>query len=102
MKIYISLPISGRDESEAREEAARMEAAINCIGCEAVNPFKLYAGNNPTYADYICADLRALMDCEAVYFAPGWRESKGCKLEHSAAVIFGKGVLYQLPEEEEE
>lgn len=31
-------------------------------------------------------------DCDAVYFAPGWVDSKGCNLEYAAAKIYGKTI----------
>lgn len=32
------------------------------------------------------------MEKQAVYFAPGWVESKGCNLEYAAAKIYGKEI----------
>ncbi len=43
MKIYISLPITGREEA-AREHADKMKAILSRNGYEVVNPFEIYAG----------------------------------------------------------
>lgn len=72
MKIYISLPISGRPIQEAREEADLTAAMISRSGHTPVNPFLITAGANPKYEDYLCADIRALLDCDAMYQCEGW------------------------------
>lgn len=86
MKIYISIPITGRDENKVREEADNIKAALSRQGHEVVSPFDIYAGKNPTYEDYICYDLRAMLDCDAILFCQGWSDSCGCCIEHDVAL----------------
>lgn len=38
------------------------------------------------------ADSMDDFQCGAVYFAPGWVDSKGCNLEYAAAKIYGKTI----------
>jgi hypothetical protein len=33
--------------------------------------------------------------CHAVYFAKGWEEARGCKLEHDVAVAYGMAIFYE-------
>lgn len=82
MKIYISIPISGREINKVRHQADLIKAAISRKGHTPVSPLEIYAGENPTYEDHICQDLRIMLDCDAVYFAPGWGSSIGCSIEH--------------------
>lgn len=95
MRIYISLPISNRDENEARHHADLMKAALSRAGHDVVNPFEIYVGTNPTYADYLCADLRKLADCDAIFLCEGWQFSRGCRIERTFAEEFGKQVMYE-------
>lgn len=81
MKIYISIPISGQ-ENVACQEADNIKTALSKQGHTVVSPFDIYAGKQPTYEDHICCDLRAMLDCDAVYFCTGWRNSLGCNIEH--------------------
>ena len=81
MKIYISVPISGRPIEEARHEADLTKRMLSIQGHQPVNPFEIYAGKNPTYEDHLACDLRALMDCDAIYMCPGWGLSIGCTIE---------------------
>lgn len=80
-KIYISIPIKGLPLNKQREKADAIAAKLSRDGWKVVNPFNIYAGENPTYWDHIFADLRALEDCDAIYMCKGWRESLGCNLE---------------------
>lgn len=102
MRVYISLPISGRPRQEAMQAADRVKAALSRAGHIPVSPFDIYAGNEPTYEDFICHDLRAMMDCDAVYFCTGWEKSCGCNVEHDVAMRFkahGKKDLKIMYEE---
>lgn len=94
LKIYISLPITGR-EAQARQHAEIVKADLSRKGHKPVNPFDIYAGKNPSYADFICADLRALADCDAILLCNGWQYSKGCRIEHFFAGMFGKIILFE-------
>ena len=93
MKIYISIPISGHDEIEVREHADLVKSTLSRVGHEVVNPFDIYAGKNPTYADYLCADLRAMADCDAIFLCSGWQFSRGCRIERTFAEEFGLQVM---------
>ncbi|MDE5869981.1 MAG: DUF4406 domain-containing protein [Muribaculaceae bacterium] len=81
--IYISLPITG--DPKAREKADLIKAKLSRQGHIPVSPFDIYAGKNHIYEDYICADLRAMLDCDAIYFATGWGNSVGCGIEFDVA-----------------
>lgn len=94
MKIYISLPITGC-EIHARQHADIVKAMLSRAGHNPVNPFEIYCGKNPEYADNLCADLRALADCDAIFLCRGWQFSRGCRIERTFAEEFGKQVMYE-------
>lgn len=81
-----------------------MKAALSRAGHKPVSPFDIYAGTHPEYADYLAADIRALMSADAILLCKGWQFSKGCRIEAKVAEEFGKEVFYeeqQRPWEEE-
>lgn len=92
--IYISLPITGR-ESDARRRADLMKAMLSRAGYSVVSPFDINDGKDATYADYLCADLRALADCDAIMLCDGWQFSSGCRIERTFAGEFGKEIMYE-------
>ena len=87
-KIYLSLPITGLDIKKVREKADLIKAKLSREGHDVVSPFDVHAGNKPTYEDYICYDLRAMLDCDAILFCEGWEKSCGCNIEHDVAMRF--------------
>lgn len=93
MKIYVSIPITGHDIDDVREHADLIKGLLSRVGHNVVNPFEIYAGKNPTYADYLCSDLRALADCDAIFLCRGWRFSRGCRIERNFAEEFGLQVM---------
>lgn len=97
-KIYISIPITGLPMQKVRERADLLKARLSRDGWQVVSPLDIYAGEKPEYADYICSDLRAMFDCDAIYFCRGWNLSCGCKIEHAVAVqMNGHPILNGQP-----
>ena len=37
---------------------------------------------------FIGKSLELLADADVAYFAPGWEEARGCKIEHTCAVEY--------------
>lgn len=94
MKVYISLPISGK-EKKARAKADSVKAALSRLGHRPVNPFEIYAGRDPSCEDHILADLTELVKCDAILLCDGWPLSRGCRIEAMVAKELGKKVLYE-------
>ena len=109
MKIYLSGPMTGLPEYNYRafHAAARK---LRSLGHTVINPAELHPHGRmrrllyrvlhalrlvrgqpsaPTWADYMRADIRALLDCEAIATLPGWEQSLGAELEVSIADELG-------------
>lgn len=96
-KIYISLPITGRDENERRAYAARIIARLEkLIGkdYEFVNPLDNKLGYKEHWSKHMKEDIKMLLECDAIYMAEDWQWSHGCKLEHDIATSCGLEVMY--------
>lgn len=94
MKIYISLPIIGQDIEAVEASIIFAKAVIGKKGHEPVSP--LDQDTTQDYATLMGNDIRELLQCDAVLFLDGWKESKGCRLENTAATIYGKERFYSL------
>lgn len=99
MRIFISIPVSDKDETEVREHADLIKASLSRAGHRPVSPFDIYAGKNPTYADHLCFSLSALTDCDAIFLCDGWQFSRGCRIEATYAKEFGKQFMYETSPE---
>lgn len=96
-KVYISIPISGMDYNKQREKADRIKSALSKRGYDVISPFEMYVGKDPSYGEYLGADVTAIIDhAEAVYMCRGWEESHGCKVERFVALEYGKELIYEV------
>lgn len=97
MKLYISIPISGRPLPDARYQVAQIKAKLEPHGHKCITPFDVCPEHDMPYAYYMGRDIEALLtdDIEGVVFGVGYEDSRGCLLEHAAAKIYGKHMVYQ-------
>ncbi len=106
-RCYIAGPIAG--VPDFRERFADAVPVVEELGYEPVNPCDITPadhdgpcppGYNPganatghtSSACFMRADLRALLDCAAIYMLPGWWESRGATAEHAVAVACGMRI----------
>lgn len=91
MKIYISLPISGKDESKQRQIAKMWQRYFEAQGHIVSNPFDIYDRlikliPNPSLQVIMVEDLAELMTNDAIFLCNGWENSKGCLEEVELAI----------------
>ena len=103
--IYISGPMKNIPDGnmQAFDEA---EKQLKQRGYEVINPHKkceelnirfFKIGKVPTYEDYLREDIIHMLEkCDAVLVLPGWRGSKGSKLEIANALACGIDVFLIL------
>ena len=104
-KAMLSQPMAGKADEEivaAREKAI---ADLEAMGYEVVNT----RFTDEWYSDeamkergvvqvplcYLAKSLEGMSLCHAAYFAKGWEDARGCRIEHDAAVAYGLEVLYE-------
>lgn len=87
-KVYISGPITG---AEFGNRFAFMAArcGLELCGYEVVDPSDVKLDGDATWADYMRADLKLLLDCDYIYMLDGWEDSKGARLERELAENLG-------------
>lgn len=84
-KIYISLPITGYDLEERKIYADNVERRLAGIGWEVVNPLKNGVAPDAHVSEHYKKDIHDMLECDAVFFCNGWRDSYGCRLEFEVA-----------------
>jgi Domain of unknown function (DUF4406) len=96
IKTYISGKITGLHIEEAKAHFEHAEQVLSALGHEVVNPMKIIpVKHDPTWADYMIADIKALFTCTHIYMLHNWRDSKGARIEHAIAVETGLKILHQ-------
>ena len=98
--IYISLPMTGVDTAEIHRRIELAESQIIARGDIPTAPTDLSTPDTPYYTA-MGYDISAIISdkVDIVLFLEGWEKSRGCRLEHAAARIYGKEVDYQRPDE---
>lgn len=44
---------------------------------------------------YLAKSLESMSKCHAVYFCRGWKDYRGCRIEHEAAAAYGLEIIYE-------
>lgn len=91
-KLFISQPMNGKSDEEilaVREQA--IKTAKEMIGRE-VEVIDSFFQNAPADAKplwYLGESLKLLSTADVAYFAEGWDEARGCKIERECAKEYG-------------
>lgn len=98
MFVYCSGPMSGIPDLNrtAFESAAK---SLRASGHEVVSPIEMDDADGvpnepipvggPMWRSLIYRDLKALLTCDAIHTLPGWRKSRGARLEVFVAMELG-------------
>lgn len=91
-RIYISGPMTGMPALNFpafHAEAARLTA----LGYEVVNPADLNPDPETGWQECMRADLKAMLDCDAIALLDGWQKSSGANLEMHVAHRVGMKIV---------
>lgn len=91
-KLFISQPMRGKSDEEilaVREMA--IKAAEEMIGeqVEVIDSFFQSAPADARPLWFLGKSLELMATADVVYFADGWQEARGCRIEHECAVEYG-------------
>lgn len=99
MKIYISGPITGHSRERVEREFAEAEVVIRQGGHEPVNPLDNGLPQSATWHEHMRADLRMLLECDAILMIGNWPCSRGASIEMELAIGLGMNVYIDKIEE---
>lgn len=91
-KAYLSGPITGVSISRELFEAGARQ--LKRRGYDVVNPHDNGLTEEDTWEAHMRADLRMMLDCDAIALLPGWSESRGACLEKRLAKELGMLIIY--------
>ena len=93
-KVYISGAISGLPIEDVKMSFNSAEKTLEERGFIPVNPIKVQPFvKGFTWLDYMKADIKALVDCDAIYLLDNWESSKGAVIEVDLALSLGIYVI---------
>lgn len=98
-KLFISQPMRGKtDEEILAVRAQAIQSAERALG-EKVNVidsfFRGVHGDPEATRPLWCLgeSIKLMAKADVVYFAEGWEEARGCKIEHECAIEYGITVI---------
>lgn len=103
-KLFISQPMRGLTDEEilAVRQKAKADAEM-LVGeeLEVMESFFQGAPADKTPLWYLGESIKLLGQADVVYFADGWENNRGCRVEHLCASEYGKDYIEpEIPSEE--
>lgn len=95
-KLFISQPMKGKTDNEIlteREDAIKQAEKTVGEKVEVIDSFMQGAPADAKPLWYLAKSLELLSAADIAYFAPGWQDARGCKIEHTCAVEYGISVI---------
>lgn len=98
-RLFISQPMRGKTDEEiitTRErilEDAREQLGKDVVLVDSFFQNALVHGNTPLYL--LGKSLQLMSTADVAYFAKGWEQYRGCRIEHSCAKEYGVKIIYE-------
>lgn len=100
MKLFISQPMNGKSPGEIMSErAAAIESVKRNFPGEEIEVIDSYFDEYPSSECknsglwYLGKSLMVLASADVAYFAKGWQDARGCKIENECAIAYGIDVI---------
>ncbi len=96
MKVMISMPMAGKHDETVKKEYNDIVEKFKKLHIEVVDT---YFTDDTTDISrpgvhFLAKSIAAMQDVDAVYFADGWRNARGCEIEHQVCIKYGIKTLY--------
>ena len=94
-KLFISQPMKDKTNEEIKEERNKIVKRVTeRFGeVEVIDSFFENAQNDAKPLWFLGKSLELLSTADCAYFAEGWKDYRGCKIEHEAAVHYGIDIV---------
>lgn|SRR5574344_612557 len=103
IKVMISQPMKGLTKAEIIRKRSSAIIKLTNAGYEYVDTVFDFLDTELTDEGVQCPavynlakSIEAMSKCNAVYFMTGWREARGCKIEHEVALNYGLAVMEEV------
>jgi hypothetical protein len=95
-KLFISQPMRGKTDEEILKERENAVAAATALLGEEVEVLDSFfrgavAEAHPLW--FLGMSLQLMATADVVYFAPGWKEARGCRIENTCAIEYGLNII---------
>lgn len=95
-RLFISQPMNGRTNEEIEKERENIiQVCKELYGeVEVIDSFFKDAPHDAKPLWYLGKSIELLSEADVAAFAPGWKEARGCTIEHECAKEYGIEIEY--------
>lgn len=95
LKLFVSMPMNGLTDEEIRTGMADARAEAERIMGQPMELLKtVFDFSEDTHPlVYLGESLKKMAEADVVYFHLGWKQARGCFVEHIAAVKYRKCII---------
>ena len=96
IKLYISQPMRGREYDDIIRERKQLIAdAAVALQTDDIRPLEtLHRTGKAKPLAILGRSVEQMAEADAVIFAPGWQDARGCRVEHFVASQYDIPILY--------
>lgn len=94
-KCYIAGKIGDLSKEVYEHNFNYAKKVVSALGYEPVSPVDLPHNHDKTWESYMKDDIKALVECDAVYVLHNWRTSPGATIEVNLALSLGINTIHQ-------
>ena len=105
MKAMISQPMANKTQEEIVKTRERAIKQLTDMGYEIVNTLFTDEWYSPEKMNkrgvvqiplcFLAKSLENMSLCHAAYFCKGWKNARGCRIEHETAKAYGLTIIYE-------
>lgn len=95
-KLFISQPMKDKTDEEIKVERKRIIDEVKAKYGDDVTVIDSFFEGAPHNAKplwFLSKSLELLSTADLAYFAPGWDQYRGCKIEHTCAKEYGIEIV---------
>ncbi len=96
VNIYVAGKITGLQYDEAKQGFINAASELSKMsGYSPIIPFENGLPPESDWLTHMKADLKLLLDCDAIYLLNNWKDSKGARIERELADKLGYVIIEQ-------
>lgn len=96
MKVFISQPMNGKSDEQilsVRQKAIESVKRNYNEDVEVIDSFFQNAPHDAKPLWFLGKSLELMADADVVFFAKGWEDARGCRIENECAIAYGIDVI---------
>lgn len=94
-KVFISQPMKNKPNKEIMEQRQIIINELERKGYKVLDAVFKEEPPEENKLYYMAKSIEFMGKSDIVYFMKGWEYTRGCRIEHTIAVEFGKKIMYQ-------